>query len=200
MPGRASQTEPAITGSKMKRSDCISHSRFCEDQRDDSGVLHSRFNPNNTWHTREVWWESAGSLQKKSHHQISGSNAVLPLLSALSAVCLVDTGIWWALIVAVQRWFTNHVITQVPSPGLPQEESAPRAPRRKELSVRRGKELWTQEDFHQEAIYSNVIAEDTQVWKFIFVVVLIFEIKSRKKKSSLQFLKSCIYLHKMIIS
>lgn len=50
---------------KWKRSDCISHSRFCEDQRDDSGVLHSRLNPNNTWHTREVWWESAGSLQKK---------------------------------------------------------------------------------------------------------------------------------------
>ena len=73
-------------------------------------------------------------------------------LITTSPVCLVDSGIWWILIVAIQCWFTCHVITQVPSPELPQEESAPRALHAKYLNcltvrkkrgvVKRGLWIW----------------------------------------------------------
>lgn len=93
-----------------------------------------------------------GSFCKPQHHQISESNEKppsYPTLITTSPVCLVDSGIWWILIVTIQCWFTCHFITQVPSPGLPQEEWVPRALDAKYLNcltVREKNAFWSRED------------------------------------------------------
>lgn len=119
----ASQTEPAITGSKKKWL----HSTFMPlwGPEDDYDVF---LIPT----TRGKSDENQLGVSKKPSPNKWIKRKAAPLI-ATSDVCLVDTGIWWVVIVAIQRWFTSHVITRVPSPGPPQEESAPKAPRREEL-------------------------------------------------------------------
>lgn len=87
-----------------------------------------------TW--REVWWESAKSRSPNLSTTNKWIKCKSHFLISTSPVCLVDPGIWWNLIEALQCWFTCHVISQVPSPGLPQEESVPRVPHAKFLSCR----------------------------------------------------------------
>lgn len=130
-----------------KRNYCIPQSCTCEDQRLIMTFSTAALIPT-TRDTRGKSDENRLGVSKKPSPNKWIKRKAAPLI-ATSAVCLVDTGIWWVLIVAIQRWFMIHVITQVPSPGLPQEESAPSAPRRKELcclSARKGKEMWTQEE------------------------------------------------------
>lgn len=76
------------------------------------------------------------------------------LLSPLPLSVWEDSGIWWILIIAIQCWFTCHVITQVPSRGLPQDESVPRALHVKFLHCHRVRKCVGETDCHAEGLRS----------------------------------------------
>lgn len=141
---------PSLQSLAPKRNYCIPHSCPFEDQRMIMTSSTAALIPT-TRDTRGKSDENQLGVSKKPSPNKWIKRKAAPLIAA-SAVYLVDTGIWWLLIVAIQRSFTRHVITQVPSPGLPQEESAPRRKQLHCLSVRKGKELWTQDGFNEEAI------------------------------------------------
>lgn len=81
---KSAHLSPSQQSLAPKRNDCIPHSCPCEDQR---MIMTSSLSQQHAGSLMRISWESP-----KSHHQISGSNAKLPLLSPL------PMSVWWTLV------------------------------------------------------------------------------------------------------